>query len=264
MARDRSPSPGEQKDRRKRKKTRSAGDSSDPKGDSQTLTSDSTPRDPSPDERKRLGNGKTTRYVRDDYVVILRGALDFRRMTGLMPSKSIFFALYDSIKDKLHESLSQERVFSKFLFLRHKLRQPPSNGHSSYSDLLYELAAKLWPKDENAIGVKNVRKKEKTQKKIEDVEMEEKNDLVEMEEVEQSYPYLVASANDFWKAYGLSNVLLETGLKRLDPLKAKALEAKLKKHFEAEMEINAELQKIDSDIFALLSATSKPIYELID
>lgn len=264
MARDRSPSSGEQKDRCKSKKRRYAGDSSDAKGDSQTLTPDLTPRDPSPDERKNLGKGKTTRYAGksstagDNAIVILRGALDFRRMTGLLPTMSILTAFYDSIKDKLHESLSQEQVYNRFCHLRYKLRKPPSNRHSPNSDLLYELAAKLWPKDDNEIDVKNLSKKKKTQKKIEDVEMEEKDDLEEMEE-EQSYPYLVASANDYWKAYGLSNVLLETSLKRLDPLKAKALEAKLKNHFEAEMEIKAESQKIYCDIFALLSATSKPM-----
>ncbi|KAG6501403.1 uncharacterized protein LOC121995281 [Zingiber officinale] len=294
----RDPSPVEKRSHRKGRISRNADDSSGSKGGRQTLSPDSKPRDPSPVEQRSRSKGKTTRYDGgssgskgerksvnldsappepspgqqkssgkagdpsgdDAAIVILRGAVDFRRLTGLLPTKSNLPAFYDSLKGKLHESLSQERVFNKYCRLRTKLSQAPSNSHVPNGGLLYELAAELWTKDHNTKDVKNVKKEQKTEKPIKDVQMEEKDDLEENEEkldARQSYRYLIDAAEAHWKTYGLSSALLEASLKRLDSAKAEALQAKWKKHLEDEMKIEVDSHKIYGDIFAFLNATHK-------
>ncbi|XP_074585700.1 uncharacterized protein LOC141841424 [Curcuma longa] len=254
-------SPVERRSRRK-----GNGDSSGSKGERKTLNLDSTPREPSPGEQKSSGKAKTMSSASsgskgdDAAIVILRGAVDFHRLTGSLPTKSNLPAFYDSLKGKLHEPMSQERVLNKYRHLRTKLSQPPSNSHVPNGGLLYELAAELWIKDHNKKDVKNLKKEEKTEKQIKDVQMEEKDDLEENEEkldARQSYPYLIDAAEGHWKAYGLSSALLEASLKRLDFSKAEALQAKWKKHLEDEMKIEVDLHKIYGDIFAFLNATHK-------
>ncbi|KAG6497438.1 hypothetical protein ZIOFF_045338 [Zingiber officinale] len=258
----RDPSPVEQRSSRKGKTTRYDGGSSGSKGERKSLNLDSTPPEPSPGQQKSSGKaGDPSDSKGDDAaIVILRGAVDFRRLTGLLPTKSNLPAFYDSLKGKLHESLSQERVFNKYCRLRTKLSQAPSNSHVPNGGLLYELAAELWTKDHNKKDVKNVKKEQKTEKPIMDVQMEEKEDLEENEEkldARQSYRYLIDAAEGHWKTYGLSSALLEASLKRLDSSKAEALQAKWKKHLEDEMKIEVDSHKIYGDIFAFLYATHK-------
>lgn len=264
----RDPSSVEQRNRLKGRTTRHDGDSAGSKGERKTLNLDSTPREPSPGEQKSRGKAKTMSCVGDssgskgddDAIVILRGAVDFHRLTGLLPTKSNLPAFYDSLKGKLPESLSQECVFNKYRHLRSKLSHPPSNSTVPNSGLLYELAAELWTKDHNKKGVKIVKKEEKTENQIKDVQMEKKDNLEENEEkldARQSYPYLIDAAEGHWKMYGLSSALLEASLKRLDPTKAEALQAKWKKHLEDEIKIEVDLHKIYGDIFAFINATHK-------
>ncbi|CAL9180002.1 unnamed protein product [Musa hybrid cultivar] len=211
-----------------------------------------------------VASSSQRRAAVDDAVVLLRGALEFRRRTGLMPRPSNMPALYESVRGSLRSPVSQDQAYNKLRHLRHRLSHPVASGHGSHDDLLYELAAELW-----SAGVEEKYEKEDN-KKQKDNEVEEESKDAETEGDDdldkkqgrngdeqrggpESYPYLVHAAAEHWKAHSLSNSSLEAGLKLLNPLKAKALEDRWKKLVEDEMKFQADWFMACRDIFALLN-----------
>ncbi|CAL9059112.1 unnamed protein product, partial [Musa banksii] len=211
-----------------------------------------------------VASSSQRRAAVDDAVVLLRGALEFRRRTGLLPRPSNMPALYESVRGSLRSPVSQDQAYNKLRHLRHRLSHPVASGHGSHDDLLHELAAELW-----SAGVEEKYEKEDN-KKQKDNEVEEESKDAETEGDDdldkkqgrngdeqrggpESYPYLVHAAAEHWKAHSLSNSSLEAGLKLLNPLKAKALEDRWKKLVEDEMKFQADWFMACRDIFALLN-----------
>ncbi|RWV83635.1 hypothetical protein GW17_00054731 [Ensete ventricosum] len=180
------------------------------------------------------------RVVDADSVALLRGVLEFHHRTGLLPTKSNMPAFYESVRGWLRAPLTQDQVYNKLRHLRHKFSQTAASGHGPHDGILYELAAKIWPADE-----------EKKDKKEENKKQQEENDTDDDEHEEQE------ETAEHWKAHSLSNASLEVGLKLLNPSKAKALEGKWKRLLDDEMKFQADWFKAYRDIFALLKESHK-------
>ncbi|CAD5177801.1 unnamed protein product [Musa acuminata subsp. malaccensis] len=251
------PPPDDPKDRRKRKAGGPAAENSPGAGSARS----------NPGQR---------RVVDDDSVALLRGVLEFRHRTGLLPTKSNMPAFYESVSRLLRAPLTKDQVYNKLRHLRHKFSQTAASGHGPHDGILHELAAKIWPADEEKMDKKEEDKKQQQendtdddeheeQAESQDAEMEREDEHEEKEgrdEEEQrggceSYPYLAHAAAEHWKAHSLSNASLEVGLKLLNPSKAKALEGKWKRLLDDEMKFQADWFKACRDIFALLNESHK-------
>ncbi|CAL9748428.1 unnamed protein product [Musa acuminata subsp. burmannicoides] len=198
-------------------------------------------------ERKRKPRefgGKSSPEIRQkkvwsehDEVELLKGALAFRSRTDALPKQPTMAAFFASIKSSVGPHLTADQVGYKLKRLKskfvHSASAGPAAGATAHDRRIYELSTDVWAEE-----VKHG-----------DAEEDESGDVAvaadaEGEEEETGgdndrFPFIREAAAAYWKVNGrcMSGVLLEKGLKLIDPSKGTALEEKLRKQCETEMEL---------------------------
>ncbi|CAL9087728.1 unnamed protein product [Musa acuminata var. zebrina] len=202
-----------------------------------------------------------------DEIALLKGALAFRSRTGALPKQPTMFPFFASIKSAIGPHLTAEQVGYKLKRLKskfvHSANAGPPVSATAHDRRIYELSTEIWSEevkqadgDAEEDGNGDVAAAADGDDDDEEEEEEEEEDAVVEDD---KYPFIREAALEYWKVNGrcLSGVLLEKGLKLIDPSKGVVLEEKLRKQCAAEMELWTKRLDLLKEISELLIEAHK-------
>ncbi|URE26857.1 asparagine synthetase [Musa troglodytarum] len=201
-----------------------------------------------------------------DEITLLKGALAFRSRTGALPKQPTMAAFFASIKSAIGPHLTAEQVGYKLKRLKskfvHSANAGPPASATAHDQRIYELSTEIWSEevkqaDGDAEEDGNGDVAAAADGEEEELEEEEEEDDAVGED--DKYPFIREAALEYWKVNGrcLSGVLLEKGLKLIDPSKGIVLEEKLRKQCAAEMELWTKRLDLLKEISELLIEAHK-------
>ncbi|WOL20032.1 STOREKEEPER protein-like [Canna indica] len=188
-----------------------------------------------------------------DEIALLEGARDFRSRTGVLPKQPTVAAFFASIKSSIGSHLTAEQVGYKLKRLKSKFMHSASAGPaasaSDHDRRIFELSSEIWAeeaKQDDGDGEEDANGDVATAADVEEEDGADGDD--------DKYPFIKEALLQCWKTNGpcLSSVLLEKGLKLIDPSKRSELEEKVKKQCEAEMNLLTKRLDLLKEIFELM------------
>jgi Protein of unknown function, DUF573 len=180
-------------------------------------------------------------------VALLKTAVRFRARVGSAPRTPDMEEFFESVKRFLGSGMDQVRVFYKLKRLKSKFLQNNEPLSGPHERLLYKLSQEVWGSEApTKLGR----------------ELEENTYCDEqgaMENGRLNCVFVTQALREYWKEDGRMNsgVLLEEGLRYMDPARAMKLEMKWREQVESDMRLKMMQHEIFKEVYSMLAHAVK-------
>lgn len=194
-----------------------------------------------------------------DEVALLTGAAAFKEKSGVAPRLPDMGELYEFLRDSIAPHLDRAKVYYKLKRLKSKFQHTaPSATSTPHDRLVRDLSADLWgaelahpaPEDGEPPLEEDDAEGEEAEG-VNALQLHKRGDVDEPEPGSR-LPIVREVLGEYWRSNGQSGVYLEKGLSQVEPEEAGVVEAKWRRHLEADMRMRMRWHDLGKEVYGLL------------